>query len=472
MAANRYPVTPEYLPLQVKKATRIVEIDAAINKFLPIPHDHPFYVDLSRHRGETVRAEVFDTLNVSGPLDDLTYDHRHNVFNKTRLFLAGMRGSGKTSELDSYAAYLHRPNCFFVVTCNVDIGLDTQNIEYMDIVIFQLKELTEKLAQENVPIEDDAIVDLNRWFEEKIREINIEVENEAGAKVELGGDTDFPFSVTGALKKLLGISLNLTYALKGTHKRQSTVRKVIRNNFPQYAARFNRFIEEVNLALRQSGKGREVLFIIDGIEKTMTAAQRRKIIIDESNRIQSISVNTIFTLPIELRKEEDYIKHSADVIAFPFVQIVDRQGNPQSGAWNKMREVILARIDQSLFEDTKTLDQIIQYSGGDVRQTFIIIEKARLYIPDGSQQLTASSIAKAAKLLGNRMARNIESTEWEELVRCHNMLEKGIPIEPNPAQWMLLEKNFLMEYNDMTHKRVNPLLEISDLYQYKVHGRI
>jgi len=66
------------------------------------------------------------------------YNEEANRGNKTLLFLAGMRGSGKTSELAKIANKLNHPQGFFCVICNLDEGLDLKDMEYMDIVIFQL----------------------------------------------------------------------------------------------------------------------------------------------------------------------------------------------------------------------------------------------------------------------------------------------------------------------------------------------
>jgi len=46
--------------------------------------------------------------------------------------------------------------------------------------------------------------------------------------------------------------------------------------------------------------------------------------------------------------------------------------------------------------------------------------------------------------------------------------DKGIGT-PFGEEWQdLLENRIIMEYNDGTYKRVNPLVEASELYQYYV----
>lgn len=59
----------------------------------------------------------------------------------------------------------------------------------------------------------------------------------------------------------------------------------------------------------------------------MSADTRRKIIMEESNRIRKIKVNTIFTLPIELMKEEQRIRQFGEIITFPSSKSEERNGD-------------------------------------------------------------------------------------------------------------------------------------------------
>lgn len=146
----------------MRKAHTLSEIDAAVNKFQPVTPDHPFYVNFDNVRGDFQEQELMSMLNVSMHDGQYRFDSKANQSNKTIVFLAGMRGSGKTSELAKYAQRLHSPECFFVVTCNVDERLDMDNIQYMDIVIFQLEQLLEKTRREGLALSDDIYVGRKR----------------------------------------------------------------------------------------------------------------------------------------------------------------------------------------------------------------------------------------------------------------------------------------------------------------------
>jgi signal recognition particle GTPase len=80
-----------------KKANTLAEVDNAIRMDVPITADHPFYTDFSDVRGDFEDRMIYKTLNVHPR--NFIYNREINRDNRTLLFLAGMRGSGKTSEL-------------------------------------------------------------------------------------------------------------------------------------------------------------------------------------------------------------------------------------------------------------------------------------------------------------------------------------------------------------------------------------
>jgi hypothetical protein len=132
---------------QSRKATSLEEIDQAVKFNEPVGPAHPFYTDFSQVRGDFREKIVYRILNVKTTGGKFAFDPELNSGEKKLFFLGGMRGSGKTSELTKYAKNLHRPECFFVVTCNIDEALDMNDVEYMDVLIYQLERLANQSAQ-------------------------------------------------------------------------------------------------------------------------------------------------------------------------------------------------------------------------------------------------------------------------------------------------------------------------------------
>ena len=454
----------------MKKAQHLSEIDAAVNKFVPVTPEHPFYVNFENMRGDFQEREVMKSLNVWQKDNAYVFDDAANQNNKTLLFLAGMRGSGKTSELSKYARLLDTPQCFFVVTCNIDAELDMDNVQYMDILIFQLEKLLAKAAEVDLDLDDSILESLRKWFYERVVEINKSFAASGGLEVETGiGQEEQAFSVKGILGKLLGITAKLKAELSGNYERAETIRQNFQRRFNDFALKFNTFIEQTNQQLRKESKAREVLFIVDGLEKTMSAETRRKIIMEESNRLRQIRANTLFTLPIELMKEEQKIKKFADhIISFPFVKIQERDGAWVEAAVQRFEEFVVKRIDASLFDSPDTVRFAIQFSGGSPRQLLYLLEQSAWQMEDSQTCVTRDNVEKAVQKLGNSYARYLEPEEWKKLVEISQLPEKGQSVGFDPVIQDLLEKEILFEYNDGTYKRVNPLVAASKLYRQHV----
>ena len=88
-----------------KKANKFNEIDNAVRNNIPVTANHEFYTDFSDVRGDFEERVLYRALNVS--TQDYSFDWEANQTNKSLLFLGGMRGSGKTSELAKIAAKLN-----------------------------------------------------------------------------------------------------------------------------------------------------------------------------------------------------------------------------------------------------------------------------------------------------------------------------------------------------------------------------
>ncbi|HPR86359.1 MAG TPA: hypothetical protein PLG33_09910, partial [Prolixibacteraceae bacterium] len=296
------------------KATTLAQVNGAVRFDLTVTPDDDYFTDFSDVRGEFEDESIYRNLNVNSKFQ---YNSESNNGNKITLFLAGMRGSGKTSELAKISKKLHHKDCFFCVTCNLDDGLSMDDMEYMDILIFQMERLFEELDQIKLTIDPGTIESLQKWFSERVKEVNNAIKREGGFEVEIGAQTPSIFN-------FLHIAAKLKANLTGSKENAEKIRTVFKNNFIDFARKFNEVIEKVNLTLRQNDIAKEILFIVDGLEKTATTEIRKKIIFEETNRIRQIKVNTIFTLPIELMAERRKLEQFSIVKSFPYSYTVER----------------------------------------------------------------------------------------------------------------------------------------------------
>lgn len=444
------------------KAMTLDAVDNAVRFNVPVPPDHPFYTEFSDVRGNFDDKEIYRALSISA--EDFTFNRIANAGNKALVFLAGLRGAGKTTELKKISAKINRPDAFFCVFCDLQLGLNKEDMEYMDILVFQIERLVEELKSKNVDIDDDIIADLQKWYEERIDEVNTSISREGGFEIKIEGKSPtLPF--LPSLMNLLGISAALKGSLTGSKENANKVRAVLRNSFTDFSRKFNFFLARVNKVLRQQNIGQEVLFIIDGFEKVSTKDIRRKILDDEASRLEDIRAYTMFTLPIELFSLQSKLRHFSTVIPFPFVKIVEKDGTRVEMAIARFREFLLKRIDESLFEEPDLIEEAIMFGGGSPRELLRLMEYVYMSAEIGAKKITRSALQRAVKKLSAEYARYLNREEIEQLKLLKANNEKGVPTLYDESWQRLFEDLIVLEYNDGTYKRVHPIVEASAIYQ-------
>ena len=446
------------------KATTLDAIDQAVQFNESISPNHIFFTDFKELRGEFEEKRIFKNLNVNNVDGYFKFNTALNSNNKSLLFLGGMRGSGKTSELAKYEQILNNKDCFFCVTCNIDKELDINELEYMDVLILQLEQLTKKIEELdiNIGIDDGIIERMKKWFDDVEKEVKNTLNSETGFESGIETKTEkFTFG-------LLNIFAKFKVGVNGSHERAKTVRNSLKNNFITFSNLFNDYIEEVNIALRKYNLGREILFIVDGLEKTMSSDTRKRIIIDEQNRLQKIKAYTIFTLPIELMKAKESLKMFAEVVPFPFVKLASQDNTKIEVAFERFREFVYKRVDKSLFENEVIVNNAIHYSGGSPRELLKIIENAAFYANEEIGKIDNSALEKALERLANEKAQFLTKPMMDKLkeIKLNNQESKETLYDDVTQQ--LLEGIYIMEYNSGTYQRVNPILELSKSYKQYV----
>lgn len=438
----------------MERASTLNGLDRVVQFNQPIGPDHPYYTDFTGLRGSFRDNRLYKALNID--ISNKTYDYEANLNNPTLVFLAGMRGSGKTTELAKYAKEIDKPEAYFVVTCNIDKELDMNHLEYMDVLIFQLEKLVEKAHDNKLKIDKGVVKSLQKWFEERIMEINKSLSAEAGIEVGVEGKYGLPW--------ILNLFGKLKSGVTGVYERANTVRQVFKNRFGEFALKFNEFIAETAIQLRISNLGQEILFIIDGLEKTQTAETRRKIIIEDANRIKNIQANTLFTLPIELMPDICNIKDYAHVIPFPFIKIREQNGDYLDGPINKLLEFIYNRIDKDLFESEDVSKEAVKFSGGSPRELLRLLQQTGFELVNGEEKITMRALMEAVKFLSADGAY-LNEKELDILKTIKENNQAGKPTPYKEGLQKLLESIVVMEYNDGNYKRVNPIIEHSDIYR-------
>ena len=229
--------------VRVKKALHFNEIDQAVKFDIPVSPNHEFFTNFADVRGEFQEDLVYSALNVSQDPKSGVYTYNEtNPFNKSLIFLAGHRGSGKTSEIKKWVQNLDNPECFLCIICDIDKGLDRNDVEYMDILIFQLELLFERLEKENVSLQDDILQEMQQWYSETAKEVNSKLSSQLSIESGIEGKASIPY--------IFSLFSKLKANIAGSTERATVIRTTLKNNFSIFAAKFNQFINIANQVVR------------------------------------------------------------------------------------------------------------------------------------------------------------------------------------------------------------------------------
>jgi hypothetical protein len=200
----------------------------------------------------------------------------------------------------------------------------------------------------------------------------------------------------------------------------------------------------------------------------MSSETRRKIIIEEQNRIEKIKAYTIFTLPIELISQRPNLTQFSTVECFPFVKISERDGTKNEDAYQRFREFVYKRIDKSIFAEEDLVNDAIYYSGGSPRQLLQILEISAFFVEDDATQINRTALQKGLQRLANQTSQFVEMPMIDKLKQINENNAKGIDTPYDEILQKMLENLYVLEYNSRTYKRPNPILELTNLYKQYV----
>lgn len=417
----------------MNKANTFYEIQDAVAFNNPIDEKNEFYTDFSGFRKGFNEKKIFKYLNINP-----TTKECNKISQTLKLFLSGHRGTGKTTELLKLKNEIDETTCFFSVFCDLsDEELDVNNIDFIDIIILILEKLTKTLDDKKIDIPKANIEPFYDWYEQRITEINNQTDESASIEVEGKAGIDL-FSLFSLVSKTKG-------KLSGSNSTKETIRKVFKNKFSDFSLKFNEFILDIKDYLLKNEISKDLLFIIDGFEKIGSLEDRKKILIDNSNKFVEIKANMIITLPIELFSEVSRLKEFASHISFPLITL-------DNNSKERFKEFIYKRIEKNLFDSEQTVEKIIYYGAGSPRETLKIISNA--YIQAEGEIIDLKSVQDSQKSISEELMKYLDEKEILLLKQVYTKTK--IPFSDELAK--LLIKKVLLDYEDGLEREINPIL--------------
>ncbi len=402
------------------------------------------FVDTSRARGVFNLKRLHRELNV----DNQGLAHTAPTApHKQYILFTGHRGCGKSTELLRTSAFLHHPDRYYVIHLDGLEKLDINNLKYPDVLLALLATLLKRLEQEESTLIDQVFLTrLENWFKERV-EAHIALRDFA-AEIKAGSaiQTGLPWLV-----KLFG---ELTNKINIGSSYREELRLVVRNHFTEFTEAFNQLIRASEEKIRAGGKGKRILFIVDGTDR-LDQKNALKLFVEDVHQLTQINGLFIYCAPIHLLHQVNTLNANfSQPIRLPMLKIRDRDGEDLPENIAVMREMALRRVPEQLFDELDTVDYLVHYSGGHPRDLLRLLNTAINYAEE--ERIDRAAAEKAVKQVANEYRRFISDSDYTRLVQID--LHPDAPDDFTDKQSNELLYNLtLLEYSDYFWKS-HPLI--------------
>lgn len=399
---------------------------------LPLPPDDPLFEDITNARGVFSLGPLYRQLNVdkAGAL--------HTPPRKQYILFTGHRGCGKSTELLRVAKYLNDSARYFVVHLDCLQTLDINNLKYSDVLLALAAALLQQLEDEHgIVVEQVHLTRLENWYRERvITHANLcalESELKSGIQAEAG----LPWLVKLFAQLTNKISIGSTY--------RDELREVVRNNFTEFAESFNQLIRVAEDKISKQNLGQRILFTVDGADR-LDSEDARKFFIEDVHQLTQIQSLFIYCAPINLLHATSQLTASfGQLFRIPMLKIRDRDDSPIDDNYEIVRQLVYRRVPLYLFDATGTLDYLIRYSGGHLRDLLRLLNVAINHAD--AEHIDQTAAERAVQEVANDYRRFINSGDYERLVAIDNAPDAPDDFTDAESSAMLYNL-ILLEYNN------------------------
>ena len=276
-----------------------------------------------------------------------------------------------------------------------------------------------------------------------------EIEKEIERSIDVEGGVEVEAGVS--FWKWLSAKARLSTMFAYKSKTSETIRRKVKENQGEYVIILNQALLEIKRRIHEAGKGREIIFIIDGLERlreeryeTYTRAFFR-----DARLIQDLNCSMVCCVPIDSLYDIQIIGVTEGLyekFTLPMVAV-----NPRT--MHYFCDVIGRRIDTNTFLEPGVLEHCAQQSGGNLRQLFRIVSTALSYTTSNGFKVSQAIADKVCKDMGLALRRTLTPEHFRVLREGKYVDDAG------KINLDLLFSLAIMEYNGSDNlRRPNPLL--------------
>ena len=415
------------------------EVNATLRFDEPLNGDqNPRWVDTHAARGDASLERLTRVLGVDKATGRLRKAPERGYY-----LFCGHRGSGKSTELRYIRNQLDKPDIYHVVLADAALELDVHNLRYQDILLHLAGKLAESLSEKGIHIEPVHLRRLDEWFTERVEKSetthDFAMEAKAGVEAKL--------SLLAVAKVFARISTTLR--TNATYKDE--LRRTLQNYFSDFADAFNHLIE-----VAQSELGQPILFVVDGTDR-LREKDADAFFKTDIYQLQQIRGIFIYCAPVHLTYQSNVLGSNFDeVFHLPMIRLEEKDGSPNSLGLDAMRQVLLRRAHEDLFEPG-VVDYLVQHCGGHPRDLLRLLQGAFLHAE--RERFDADGARKAVRDLGSDFRRMLRPTDYEHLASVDIGRARD---DADRSQWLLYNLA-LLEYNDF-YWRSHPAIRETSAY--------
>ena len=432
---------PYQPPADIWEVNASLQLDEALEG-----EDDPRWVDTQSARGESGLRQLRLALGMSER--QLKSPPRRGYY-----LFCGHRGSGKSTELRRTRNDLDAPDAYCVVFADVAQELDVNNLRYQDVLLHLAGKLMERLEKDGVRMEQVHLRKLQNWFHER-------VENRAETEVfarEIRAGVEAGAGIPGLAKLFARVS----NALKTNSTYKVELRRTLQNYFTDFSEAFNHLIGSAEEAIRDAGKGRRILFVIDGTDR-LSGDDARAFFVSDVHQLRQVHGRFIYCAPVHLAYEGNEIRQNFDgIFQLPMIKIVNQDGTTNQDGRDVMREMLHKRAAPDLF-DEGVADILAEYSGGHPRDLLRLLHNAFLYAEHG--RFDEASARRAVREVATDFRRFLGLKDYRLLAEIDSAPPEQTMPDDSDHSRRLLYHLALLEYNNFFW-RSHPAIRTIDGYE-------
>ncbi|MCU0432930.1 MAG: ATP-binding protein [Bacteroidia bacterium] len=432
----------------MKKAEKLLDINKSFKADPLAPEDIPvFYCETHSVRGGSKRQRIIDTLLQA---ED---DNQHILF-------VGHKGCGKSTELNHLQKDLQQH--FLVTNYSVQTELDSIHLSYIELFIVTMEKLFEAADERSIDVNAEFLKRVKDWTQtteiQQIKERYFGLDTQVGAEAKFG----IPYfkNFFAQFKTSARVSRSLKEILK----------QDVEPRLSQLINLCNELITEISIGISKNGQ-KGIVIIIEDLDK-IPLERARTLFCNYSRQLTSVKTNIIYSFPISLYNSIHYNtirQYYTMVYELPMIKINNRDGSAFPEGKTKLTEVVSRRMNLSLFENIEDLSKLIGYSGGCIRDLFLMIREAAASALDYEREQITSDDCRSAILLlkrdySNSIADNVDDGINYPVEKYFNILvelaSSTTKKVDNTTELMHLKDNLcVLSYNGEGWLDVHPIVK-------------